>query len=152
MSLAAIHILKNELALTDAEYREVLRHAAGVASAKLLDEDGDRAVMRALYAIRDQRRAVEKERPKSPAERKVWGLWYELRGYLPEAKRNAVYLAGFAEHFGQVKRSGGNELRALRSPPDATIHRSAQAAPRCRTRAPRRRGPILIYCSGSLLV
>jgi len=108
MGLAAIHILKNELALTDAEYREVLRHAAGVASAKLLDEDGSRAVMRALYTIRDQRRAAEKERPKSPAERKVWGLWYKLKGYLPEEKRNAAYLAGFAERFGPVKRSGGN--------------------------------------------
>jgi len=108
MSLAAIHILKNELALSDAEYRDVLRRTAGVESAKFLDEDGDRAVMRALYTIRDQRRAADKERPKSAAERKVWGLWYELRGYLPEEKRSAAYLAGFAERFGPVKRSGGN--------------------------------------------
>ena len=108
MSLAAIHILKKELALTDAEYRDVLRHEAGVESAKFLSEDGDRAVMRALYTLRDQRRAAEKERPKSPEERKVWGLWYELKGYLPENKRNAAYLAGFAERFGLVKRSGGS--------------------------------------------
>ena len=108
MSLAAIHILKNELALSEAEYRDVLRRTAGVESAKFLDEDGDRAVMRALYTIRDQRIAAEKERPKSPEERKVWGLWYELRGYLPEEKRNAAYLAGIAERFGLVKKTGAS--------------------------------------------
>ena len=108
MSLAAIHILKKELCLSDAEYRDVLRREAGVESAKFLSEDGDRAVMRALYTIRDQRRAAEKERPKSPEERKVWGLWYELKGYLPEEKRNAAYLAGFAERFGIVKKTGGS--------------------------------------------
>ena len=73
MSLAARHILKKELCLSSDEYRTVLRRTAGVESAKFLDEDGDRAVMRALYTIRDQRRAAEKERPKSPEERKVWG-------------------------------------------------------------------------------
>ena len=108
MSLAAIHILKKELCLTDAEYRGVLRREAAVESAKFLDEDGDRAVMRALYTIRDQRLAAEKERPKSPEERKVWGLWYELKGYLPEEKRTAAYLAGFAERFGLVKKTGGS--------------------------------------------
>ena len=108
MSLAAIHILKKELALSELEYRDVLRREAGVDSAKFLDEDGDRAVMRALYMIRDQRIAAERERPKSPEERKVWGLWYELKGYLPEEKRNAAYLAGFAERFGIVKMTGGN--------------------------------------------
>ena len=108
MSLAAIHILKKELGLTDAEYRDVLRREAGVESAKFLGEDGDRAVMRALYTIRDQRIAAEKERPKSPEERTVWGLWYELKGYLPEEKRNAAYLAGFAERFGLVKKTGGS--------------------------------------------
>ena len=108
MSLAAIHILKKELGLTDAEYRDVLRREAGVESAKFLSEDGDRAVMRALYTIRDQRRAAEKERPKSPAERKAWGLWYELKNYLPEEKRNAAYLAGIAERFGLVKKTGGS--------------------------------------------
>ena len=108
MSLAAIHILKKELALTDAEYRAVLRREASVESAKFLDEDGDRAVMRALYAIRDQRRAEFAERPKSPEERKVWGLRYELKGYLPEEKRTVAYLAGFAERFGLVKKTGGS--------------------------------------------
>ena len=107
MSLAAIHILKKELALTDAEYRDILRHAAGVVSAKYLDEEGDHAVMRELYAIRESRIAAERERPKTPAERKVWSLWFELKTYLPEEKRNAAYLAGIAERFGLVARNCG---------------------------------------------
>ena len=129
MSLAAIHILKKELCLTDAEYRDVLRDVAGVESAKFLSDDGDRAVMRALYTIRDQRRAAEKERPKSPEERKVWGLWYELKGYLPEEKRNAAYLAGFAERFGLVKKTGGSVSFELFEPPE--FHKLIEAL-KCR--------------------
>ena len=129
MSLAAIHILKKELCLSDAEYRGVLRHEAGVESAKFLSEDGDRAVMRALYTIRDQRRAAEKERPKSSEERKVWGLWYELKGYLPEEKRNAAYLAGFAERFGLVKKIGGSVSFELFDPQE--IHKLIEAL-KCR--------------------
>ena len=128
MSLAAIHILKKELCLSTDEYRDVLRRAAGVESAKFLDEDGDRAVMRALYTIRDQRRAAEKERPKSPEERKVWGLWYELKGYLPEAKRNAAYLSGFAERFGLVKKTGGSVSFELFEPRE--LHKLIEALKR----------------------
>ena len=60
----------------------------------------------------------EKERPKSPEERKVWGLWYELKGYLPEEKRNAAYLAGFAERFGIVKKTGGSVSFEHFEPPE----------------------------------
>lgn len=37
--LALIHIIKKELNLSDAEYRNILRQAAGVSSAKELDEE-----------------------------------------------------------------------------------------------------------------
>lgn len=73
MSLAAIHILRKELGLTESEYRAILREVAGVDSAKYLDESGDRAVMARLYAIRDERREAAECRVKSPAERKIWG-------------------------------------------------------------------------------
>lgn len=43
MSLAAIHIAKKELALTDAEYRAILWETAGVDSVKHLDAAGDRS-------------------------------------------------------------------------------------------------------------
>ena len=75
MSLAAIHIAKKELALTDAEYRAILREVAGVDSAKYLDAAGDRAVMARLYALRDERRGAAPKRVKTPTERKIWRLW-----------------------------------------------------------------------------
>ena len=108
MSLAAIHILRKELGLTESEYRAILREVAGVESAKYLDESGDRAVMARLYAIRDERRKSEKSRVKSPAERKIWALWLGgddrpgLRNYLPAQDRTANYLLGF------VRRASGN--------------------------------------------
>ena len=70
MSLAAIHITKKELGLTESEYRAILREVAGVDSAKYLDESGDRAVMARLYALRDERRLAAKSRPKAPRSAK----------------------------------------------------------------------------------
>lgn len=108
MSLAAIHILRKELGLTEAEYRAILREVAGVDSAKYLDESGDRAVMARLYALRDERREAAKKRVKTPTERKIWRLWLGceknpgLRSYLPQPERTASYLLGF------VRRASGN--------------------------------------------
>ena len=107
MSLAAIHILRKKLELTESEYRAILREVAGVDSAKYLDESGDRAVMARLYAIRDERREAKK-RVKTPTERKIWRLWLGreddpgLRNYLPAQDRTANYLLGF------VRRASGN--------------------------------------------
>ncbi len=109
MSLAAIHIAKKELALTDAEYRTILQQVAGVSSAKYLDTAGDRAVMARLYALRDERRGAAVKRAKTPAERKIWALWLGsnddpgLRFYLPQAERTVAYLLGF------VRRASGNQ-------------------------------------------
>lgn len=108
MSLAAIHIAKKELALTDAEYRAILREVAGVDSAKYLGAAGERAVMARLYALRDERGAAAK-RAKTPTERKIWALWLGsdddpgLRFYLPQAERTVAYLLGF------VRRASGNQ-------------------------------------------
>ena len=84
MSLAAIHILRKELGLTESEYRAILREVAGVESARYLDESGDRAVMARLYALGDERREAAKSR------------------YLPAQDRTANYLLGF------VRRASGN--------------------------------------------
>ena len=46
--LALIHIIQRRLQLTDAAYRDILRRAAGVASARELDEAGFRRLMRAF--------------------------------------------------------------------------------------------------------
>ena len=64
--------------------------------------------MARLYAIRDERRQSEKNRVKSPAERKIWALWLGgddrpgLRNYLPRPERTVSYLLGF------VRRASGN--------------------------------------------
>ncbi|MEA2110228.1 MAG: phage protein GemA/Gp16 family protein [Pseudomonadota bacterium] len=44
--LAVIHIVKRELGLSDEEYRDILEMAAGVSSAKELDNAGFRRLMR----------------------------------------------------------------------------------------------------------
>jgi hypothetical protein len=46
--LAVIHIVKRELGLSDEEYRNILHMAAGVNSAKELDEAGFRRLIRAF--------------------------------------------------------------------------------------------------------
>jgi predicted exporter len=50
--LALIHIIKKELNLSDAQYRNILQQAAGVASAKELDEVKFRKLMR--YFVRSR--------------------------------------------------------------------------------------------------
>ena len=44
--LAVIHIVKRELGLSDQEYRDILQRATGVRSAKDMDEEGFRRLMR----------------------------------------------------------------------------------------------------------
>ena len=50
--LALIHIIKKELGLQDAEYRSILQQAAGVSSAKDLDEERFQKLMR--YFVRSR--------------------------------------------------------------------------------------------------
>jgi hypothetical protein len=50
--LAVVHILKKELNLSDDEYRDILQQAAGVRSAKDLDEANFRKLMR--YFVRSK--------------------------------------------------------------------------------------------------
>ena len=50
--LAVIHIVKKELKLSDREYRRILKEAAGVSSAKDLDEQGFRKLM--SYFVRSR--------------------------------------------------------------------------------------------------
>lgn len=102
MSIAAIKIAQKQLGLSDAEYRAILHDVAGVSSATQLDADGDRAVMRRLFAMQDDRRAATPTRAKTPTESKIWKLWYEIKGYLPEPERTVAYLCGF------IRRASGN--------------------------------------------
>mgnify|MGYP000702436992 CR=1 FL=1 len=77
MNLAAIHIRAKEAGLDDAAYRDLLLRVAGVRSAKELDEDQYLAVMREIWArINAQNSRRRAPRKKSPAESKIWALWY----------------------------------------------------------------------------
>ena len=54
--LAAIHIIKKELGLSEAEYRRILKREAGVKSSKDLDEAGFHKLMH--YFVRSRRYRV----------------------------------------------------------------------------------------------
>ena len=53
--LAVIHIVKQELGLSDDEYRDILERETGVRSAKDLDEKGFRRLMRSFTASKHYR-------------------------------------------------------------------------------------------------
>ncbi len=57
--LALIHIIKKELNLSDAEYRDILMQAAGVHSAKDLDEEKFRKLMN--YFVRSKHYRINPE-------------------------------------------------------------------------------------------
>ncbi|MBU2590553.1 MAG: regulatory protein GemA [Nitrospinae bacterium] len=53
--LAVIHIVKKELGLSDEEYRDILKKAAGVSTSKDLDERGFRKLMNNFVRSRHYR-------------------------------------------------------------------------------------------------
>jgi len=91
MSIKAIHTLKGKLGMSDADYRDLLMREAGVSSSRDLTPEGDKAVMAAL---RSMERGPQPTGVKSPAEAKIWALWYAIKPYLPEAERTVPYLLG----------------------------------------------------------
>lgn len=97
-TIAAIKIMQKQAGLTDPEYRNILRRVAGVTSCKLCTPEQRRQVL-AEIRKKIHRPAAEK----TPAERKIWALWYELRRSLPEVERSYAYLIGMA-----TKANGGD--------------------------------------------
>lgn len=99
MNPAAIKIAQKQAGLGDPAYRALLARVAGVKSSKELTEEGYRRVLAELYRIRD---AANPARPaaarplieRSPAERKLWALWYELKKLLPPPERTDEYFLG----------------------------------------------------------
>jgi phage gp16-like protein len=90
--LAAIHVLKGQLQLSDDDYRALLVQLTGKSSSKLLD-DRQREAVRGHFQKEAERMGVAKPsrgRPMSgkqfaqkkaatpPKERKVWALWHQL--------------------------------------------------------------------------
>ena len=105
MSIKAIHTLKGKLHLSDADYRALLMREAGVSSSRDLTPEGDKAVMSALRAMEQGPRQTG---ARSPAEAKIWALWYAIKPYLPEAERTVPYLLGICGRvIGYKIRSAG---------------------------------------------
>ena len=85
MNVAAIQIMRRQLGLSEARYRDLLRRIGGVSSSKDLTQPAARKVYGAL-----RRMAVAA----TPAARYVWVLWNQLQPYLPPADRHGAYLVG----------------------------------------------------------
>ena len=91
--LAAIHVLKAKLRLSDDDYRALLVQLTGQRSSKALAERQRAAVRDHLQALAErmgvakptrshphatQKRFAAKKAEASPKERKVWALWNQL--------------------------------------------------------------------------
>ena len=98
-SVASIKIAQKEAGLDDSSYRGILYRIAGVGSSTMLDAEQSKRV---LSEIRKRIRKPAQE--KSPAERKIWAIWYELKRFLPEVEQSTQYLIGIAK-----KVNGGQE-------------------------------------------
>ena len=113
MSIAAIKIAQKQAKLADPEYRALLRRVAGVSSAKDLDEQGARRVLAELHHIIADNARIDGSKPaavieRTPAEKKLWAIWYELEKLLPASMRNADYLLGIVR-----RASGVHDLVSL---------------------------------------
>lgn len=90
--LAAIHVLKSQLQLSDDDYRAILVQLTGLNSSKLLSDRQRSAVRDRLQAqaVRmgvakpsrgrpmSGKQFAEKKAATPPKERKVWALWHQL--------------------------------------------------------------------------
>ncbi|KKW41015.1 MAG: PF06252 family protein [Candidatus Peregrinibacteria bacterium GW2011_GWA2_54_9] len=102
--IALVHVGKKELGLSEPEYREALRHHAGVKSAKDLDEEGFKKVIDHMKALGFWiKRNFEQSRPRDAGDlptpdqlRVIEHLWEDLAQYL-NAAHNINFRRGFYE-------------------------------------------------------
>lgn len=90
--IAAIHVLKSKLRLSDDDYRALLKTLTGQASSKDMTPGQRRAVRDHMQGLAERMGVVQptQRRPHtapkfdqvkaaaSPKERKVWALWHQL--------------------------------------------------------------------------
>ena len=92
--LSLLHVAKHKLRLSDSDYRDLLHDAAGVRSAKDLDDAGFDAVLERLDALGFRTRRIERglgERPgmATPAQVEyIRGLWRQYTGREDETSLN----------------------------------------------------------------
>ena len=120
MQIAAIKIAQKQAELSDQEYRQLLFNVAGARSSKELDEDGRRRVMAALQRqVNAARPAIQ---PKTPQQRKIWALWYDLKPRLPGREQNTSYLLGICRIA-----AGVNKLADLADLDKQQAHKAIEA-------------------------
>lgn len=105
--LAAIHIAKTQLRLTDDEYRDLMSTVChGIRSAALLDFTGRRRWLAHLQAcVRQmQIQAAPKHiaAPLTPSQRLMWSLWMQLADAGLVHERSMVALESFARKREEV--------------------------------------------------
>ena len=127
MNLAAIHIRAKEAGLDREAYCALLFRVAGVRSAKELDEEQYKAVMLELRSVINTKKAPRETRKKTPAEAKLWAVWYnELCPLLRPDQRNVHYLAGIIERrLARRVLDGERLLTALLDPSE--LHTAIEA-------------------------
>lgn len=80
--IAAIHVLKSKLQLSDDDYRALLYQLTGKASSKLMSEAQRRQVRDHLQHLTEcmglAAACAQAKADTSPKERKVWALWHQL--------------------------------------------------------------------------
>lgn len=90
--IAAIHVLKSKLQLSDDDYRALLKTLTGQTSSKDMTDRQRRAVRDHLQSLAERMGVVQPTRQRpyaaakfdqvkaaaSPKERKVWALWHQL--------------------------------------------------------------------------
>lgn len=86
MNPVAIQIMRRQLGLSTARYRELLTRIGGVSSSKELTDASAQKVYRELCRL---------SQASTPAARYVWVLWNSLQPFLPVKERNGAYLVGF---------------------------------------------------------
>ena len=114
-SIAAIHILKTELGLSDSRYREILNDVAGVTSSRFLPPADARAVysrMRSLAAANTK------------AARFFWVKWRELRPLLESRERSGAWVCGFVRKATGVEM---DDLTCLDTLTPGDIHKAIEA-------------------------
>lgn len=100
MQISAIKIEQRNRGISDELYRSLLMRVTGKSSSKDLSDDERKRVY--VEMTRGGSKPVEAA-PKAATASKIWALWYDLKGYLPERERTVSYLLGF------VRRASGNE-------------------------------------------
>ena len=107
--LAAIHMAKAQLQLTDDEYRDLMATVcAGVRSAAQLDWTGRRRFLAHLQACLKHRAPQGPTRhiksPLTPAQRLMWSLWMRLADAGQVGDRTMKALEAFAQRQTGVER------------------------------------------------